>query len=263
MTNNNVENFYKSNPSLVSVSRTNSFASQQGGVSETADSSKGGIDIESHLHHHSFSLKDKKAENHLHDIGNVVITFPLPSKDPIIEHKKVYDLSRSLRLGDTVSSLSKIADIAEENGVSGETILKLNNTFIWLEKDDIRRSSAMNNNSNSNSNKNNNNNNNNSNNNDNDENFHSFNYSGNMTVAGLIIPRTGCEVLLHIKSNEDDIGECVVNLIDLITTDTNLTTRSVTVKHVPLTDGSRLVGHLTGHFSLKFLAEVQVNEKRN
>ena len=258
MTNNNVENFYKSNPSLVSVSRTNSFASQQGGVSETSDSSKTGIDIESPLHHHSFSLKGKKTENHLHDIGNVVITFPLPSKDPIIEHKKVYDLSRSLRIGDTVSSLSKLADIAEENGVSGETVLKLNNTFTWLEKDDIR-SSVMNNNSNK---TNNNNSNNNNSNNDNDENFYSFNYSGNMTVAGLIIPRTGCEVLLHIKSNEDDIGECVVNLIDLITTDTHLTTRSITVKHIPLTDGSRLVGHLTGHFSLKFLAEVQVNEKK-
>ena len=235
LTNNNVESFY--NTSLTSL-RSNSMSS-------TSFSESMSGDVENPIHH-SFSIKSKAADNLVHDVGSVAITFPLPSKDPIIEHKKVYDLSKSLRLGDSVSSLSKIVDIAEDNGVAGETVLKLNNTFIWLEKDDnISIPSTTSND---------------------DGDSKNFSYSGKISVAGLIIPRTGCDVLLHIKTNEqEDIGECVVNLIDLITMDSTQTTRSTTIKMIPLTDGSRLVGHLSGTFSLTFLAEcnfAELNEKR-
>ena len=77
----------------------------------------------------------------------------------------------------------------------------------------------------------------------------------------MIVPQTGCEVLLHVNnSQQNDIGECAVNLIDLINSDSEEMTRSMAISSIPLSNGSRLIGELSGVFTLTFLAVV--NEKQ-
>jgi len=238
----NVKLYNKKSSNIISdnisiTSRSNSFSSN---ISIT-ESVKTISDVENPINPSLTSSSKYNTNNtDTNSIGNIVLTFPLPSKDPIIDHKKVYDLSRSLRLGDSISSLNNISKIAQNNGVSGDSIFKLNNTFLWNEK------------------------NNNSNNrgtitdNSNDK---SFSYDGIINIAGLIVPQTGCDVLLHINNNQqNDIGECAVNLIDLINIDTDSMTRSKTANSIPLTNGSRLIGELSGVFTLTFLAVV--NEKQ-
>ena len=223
----------------ISSSRNNSFSFSSSSFVESVPRSSavtGGVDVENPIFNPSLSSKSIIDEP-VSSIGNIILTFPLPSKDPIIDHKKVYDLSKSLRLDDVVSSLNNISKIVQNNGIPGDSLFKLNNTFLWIEKNNMRNSSVDINN----------------------DKF--FSYSGIINIASLIVPQTGCDVLLHINSTQqNDIGECAVNLSDLLDIDTDQIIRSKTAHNIPLTNGSKLIGELSGHFTLKFLAEV--NEKK-
>jgi hypothetical protein len=197
-----------------------------------------GIDVENPIFNPSRSSKSTIIDEQIDGIGYITLTFPLPSKDPLIDHKKAYDLSKSLRLDDTVSSsLNNISKVVQNNNIPGDSILKLNNTFLWNENNtDTNTSIDINNDK-------------------------VFSYYGTISIASLIVSQTGCDILLHINNiQQSDIGECAINLNDLLDTDSNHNIRSKTVQNIPLTNGSKLIGEIKGHFTMKILAEV--NEKK-
>ena len=105
----NIKIYNKSSSSSSGISDNISISSRSNTFNTNpsfAESVKTINDVENPINASISSKNNTNNDTTTSSIGSIVLTFPLPTKDPIIDHKKVYDLSRSLRLGDSIASSS-------------------------------------------------------------------------------------------------------------------------------------------------------------
>lgn len=209
------------------------------------------------------AVKKKKKKMNQHRIDQITVVFPLPSKDPLLSYRRMYDYAKAFDMDHGKESISAEKEAQERlakemNGefdvenqlrevttdeTAREALLKASSIFAWhaAPVDSSKRASvsamAAGGSSSSSSKK-----------------EAKFDSADKFRVSGCVSVELGAHALVKFTTRTGtELGSSVVCVTHLLHRDPTLI-RSSYMTEIPLSSGGQKRGHISGKFSLKYIA---------
>jgi hypothetical protein len=185
-------------------------------------------------------MKKKKKKMNQHRIDQITLVFPLPSKDPLLSYRRMYDFAKAFDI-DGHNSDSKHNEFDLENQMrdvtsddaAREALLKASSVFSWHAADANRPASVTNSNSNKKEAK--------------------YVSADKYQVRGCVSSELGAHALVKVTTRTGtELGSSVVCVTHLLHRDPTLI-RSSFMSKIPLSSGGQNRGFISGKFSLKYV----------